>query len=254
MGNRSDNGNGLPGDSGSPEGLPDLPAEWGVIVVPDDLSELGDEVDEVRAELRREAQRSRWEGRPALRFLHRLSAAGVRAPMLIISMAVLVTVASLFASAWPGPARNPATERTANVSDDEPQSSLPALELISPDGGTMALRGHLPAVVLLTDRCDCDTLVADTVAAVRPEIAVITVTTAPPSPAAQTPPTSNTPQAQGKTVRALRDPTGELRSSLELGAPDGTAAVLLVNRDGAVVRRIPRTASIDDYQPDLARL
>ncbi|WP_306203879.1 hypothetical protein [Actinoplanes sp. RD1] len=253
MGNRSDNGNGLPGDSGSPEGLPDLPAEWGVIVVPDDLSELGDEVDEVRAELRREAQRTRWERRPGLRLLRRLSAAGVRAPMLIISMAVLVTVASLFASAWPGPARNPATERTANVSD-EGQGTLPALELISPDGGTTALRGQLPAVVLLTDRCDCETLVADTVAAVRPEIAVITVTTELPSPTAQTPPTSNTPQAQGKTVRALRDPTGELRSSLELGAPDGTAAVLLVNRDGAVVRRIPRTASVEDYQPDLARL
>src|SRR5689334_9460465 len=142
MGNRSDNSNGLPGDSGSPEGLPDLPAEWGVIVVPDDLSELGDEVDEVRAELRRAAQHTRWERRPGLRLLRRLGAAGVRAPMLIISMAVLVTVASLFASAWPGPARTPATERTANVSDAEEHGSLPALELISPDGGTMALRGQ----------------------------------------------------------------------------------------------------------------
>jgi hypothetical protein len=58
------------------------------------------------------------------------------------------------------------------------------------------------------------------------------------------PPTNTTPQAQGKTVRAMRDPTGELRSTLELGAPDGTAAVLLVNRSGEIVRKIPRTASM----------
>jgi len=33
----SDNG-GWPSDGGSPDDLPDLPEEWGVIVIPDDLS------------------------------------------------------------------------------------------------------------------------------------------------------------------------------------------------------------------------
>ena len=53
MGSLSDNGGNWPPDGGSPDGLPDLPEEWGVIVVPDDLSELAEEVDAVRAELHR---------------------------------------------------------------------------------------------------------------------------------------------------------------------------------------------------------
>ena len=93
MGSRSDNSSGLPGDGGSAEGLPDLPEEWGVIVVPDDLSALTDEVDAVRDELRRAGRRSRWQrvtDRPGLRFLPRLAAAGLRAPVLIGGGATLV--------------------------------------------------------------------------------------------------------------------------------------------------------------------
>jgi hypothetical protein len=112
----------------------------------------------------------------------------------------------------------------------------------------------LPAVVVLTDGCDCDQLVADTTAAVRPEIAVITVLAGAAPAQAGTPPTGATPQAQGKTVRALRDPTGELRTGLDLGAPDGTAAVLLVDRSGEIVRKFLRTASIEELRPHLARL
>ncbi|BCJ53678.1 hypothetical protein Asp14428_51530 [Actinoplanes sp. NBRC 14428] len=199
---------------------------------------------------------TRWErfaDRPTMRILRRLGSAGLRAPVLIISMAILVTIASLFASTWPGPSRSPATQRTANTTDEGP-GLLPALELIGTEGQTVALRGQLPAVVLLTDRCDCDRLVAQTTAAVRPEIAVVTVVSGPASATTLSPPTSTTPQAQGKTVHALRDPTDELRSTMNLGAPDGTAAVLLIARDGRIVRKLPRTATISDFQPDLARL
>ncbi|AGL21349.1 hypothetical protein [Actinoplanes sp. N902-109] len=247
MGSLSDNG-----------GLPDLPEEWGVIVIPDDLSELSAEVTTVREELRREQRTTRWRrlfDHRGLRTLRRLGAASVRAPVLIISMAVLVTIASLFASAWPGPARSPATQRTASTSDDD-TATLPALDLRAADGQTVSLRAQLPAVVLLTDGCDCADLIAATTTAVRPDIAVVTVESgkAPATTTAQTPPTSNTPQAQGKTVRVLRDPTSSLRSNLRLGTPDGTAAVLLVDRTGEVVRKIPRTKSVNDYEPDLARL
>ena len=38
-------------DGGTPDDLPDLPDEWGVIVIPDDLSELCDEVEAIRTEL-----------------------------------------------------------------------------------------------------------------------------------------------------------------------------------------------------------
>lgn len=257
MGSLSDNGGSWPPDGGSPDGLPDLPEEWGVIVVPDDLSELSDEVSAVQAELHRSQHRTGWQtftDRPGIRALRRIGAASLRAPVLIISMAVLVTVASLFASAWPGPPRTPATQRTATTIH-APTDVLPALELIGSDGKTVPLRGQLPAVVLLTDGCDCAALVAETAAAVPPAIAVVTVVTG--AAAGQTgaaPPTNATPQTQGKTVRALRDPTGELRGGLRLGAPDGTAAVLLVNQSGKIVRKLDRTVSIEEFRPDLARL
>jgi hypothetical protein len=257
VGSLSDNGGNWPPDGGSPDGLPDFPEEWGVIVIPDDLSELSEEVTAVREELRQTQEKTRWErfaDRPGMRALRRIGAASLRAPVLIISMAVLVTVASLFASAWPGPSRSPATQRTANTTDDR-GDRLPALELIGTDGKTVPIRGQLPAVVLLTDGCDCAQLIADTAAAVKPGITVVTVVAgAAPGQTGAAPATGAVPQAPGKVVSALRDPTGELRSGLNLGAPDGTAAALLVDSSGEIVRAVPRTASIEDLRPDLARL
>src|SRR3954468_14951192 len=174
MAGASDNG-GWPSDGGSPDGLPDLPEEWGVIVIPDDLSELSDEVAAVRAELRLAAKPSRWRrfvNRPAMRQVRKIGLTAVRAPVLIISMAVLVTVASLFASAWPGPPRTPAGQRTADDSGDT-GDSLRGMELLGVDGQNVALRSQLPAVLLITDGCDCGKLIHDTVLAVRPEMAVV---------------------------------------------------------------------------------
>ncbi|GGQ43233.1 hypothetical protein [Couchioplanes azureus] len=256
MGSLSDNGGGWPGDGGSPDGLPGLPEEWGVIVVPDDLSELSDEVTAVQAELHRARRQTRWQrfaDRPGIRVLRRLSAAGLRAPVLIISMAIVVTIASLFASAWSGPSRSPATQRSANTTDEGPEM-LPALELIGTDGQPVPLRGQLPAVILLTEGCDCDKLVAETIAAVQAGIAVVTVHGPAPAATRHTPATNATPQAQGKTVLELRDPAGGLRSATDLNRPDGTAAVLLVGRTGEIVRKVPRAATVAVFEPDLARL
>jgi hypothetical protein len=107
--------------------------------------------------------------------------------------------------------------------------------------------------VLLTEGCRCAQLIADTVAVVRPEIAVLTVTSTKPSPGTA-PPTGATPQPQGKTVRHLIDPTGGLRTHLDLGAPDGTATALLVDRSGEIIHRFPGTSSVEDFRPQLARL
>src|SRR3954454_10297047 len=168
MGSRSDNGGDWPFDGGSPDELPDLPEEWGVIVIPDDLSELSDEVEAIRAELRLSGPQTRWQrfaARPTIRRIRRVAAGAVHAPVLIISMAVLVTVASLFASAWPGPPRSPAVQRTAD-NTDEGNDVLPALELIGQNGQTVPLRRQLPSVILITDGCDCSTLISATVGAV----------------------------------------------------------------------------------------
>jgi hypothetical protein len=249
-----DNG-GWSSDGGSPDDLPDFPEEWGVIVVPDDLSELDDEVEAIRAELRLTDEPTRWTGfvnRPAVRRVRRIASTALRAPVLIISMAVLVTVASLFASAWPGPPRQPATQRTATTTDDS-ATTLPALELLSTEGRPVPLRGRLPAVILFIDGCDCDVLVSDTISTVRPEIAVITVVGAgAAASAAGTPPTGATPQAQGKTVRALHAAAGSVREELKLPQADGTAAVLLVNQAGDIIKKVARTKAIEEIRPFLA--
>lgn len=259
MGSQSDNGGNLPGDGSSPDGLPDLPEEWGVIVVPDDLTELSDEVEAVQAELRRDARHTRWQqltDRRGLRLLRRLGTAALRAPILIISLAILVTMASLFASAWPSPTRNPATQRTAATADDA-TNTLPPLELLNADGQVVTLHSQLPAVILLTDGCDCDKLITDTISAVPSDVYVITVTAGPATAEATLapPPTSNTPQAQGKKVRALRDPADQLRRGLDLGKPDNdTATAVLVDDDGEIVRLVARVVSLSEFEPDLARL
>ncbi len=256
MAGASDNG-GWASDGGSPDDLPDLPEEWGVIVIPDDLSELSDEVHAIQAELRLAGPPTRWQRltrRPTMRRLRRFASTTLRAPVLIISLAVLVTVASLFASAWPGPPRQPATQRTTTTTNER-VTTLPALELVATDGRPVPLNGRLPAVILLIDGCDCSALVSDTIDAVGPEIAVITVSAATASAAAAvTPATGAAPPANGKTVRMLNDPTGTLRTHLHLAAPDTTAAALLVDQGAQIVRLFPRTVSIEDFRADLARL
>jgi hypothetical protein len=278
MGSRSDNGGTWPPDGGVPDGLPELPPEWGNFVIPDDLSSLADEVAAVRAELHLDQGKTRWQ-----RFRRRIGVRrgpGLRGPAIIIAIAFLVTLASLWASAWPGPARTPTAQRTANTV----ARSLPALELIGSDGQTVPLRGQLPAVILLIDGCECSQLIADAAEAVRPEIAIVTVVsgtgrtptvlTAGPisqgpiaptdtvsagEPATVEPATGPVPppgatQLLAPAVRPLRDPTNELRSAFNLGVPDGNAAALLVSRTGEIVRTVRRTATIEDIRPDLARL
>ncbi|WP_436525773.1 hypothetical protein [Actinoplanes sp. HUAS TT8] len=256
MAGASDNG-GWPPDGGSSDELPDLPEEWGVIVIPDDLSELSDEVEAVRAELHLAPPPNGWQRflrRPAMRRLRKVGTLMLRAPVLIISMAVLVTVASLFASAWPGPARQPATQRTSGT--PAPVTTLPALELIGDDGRAVPVNGQLPVVILLTDGCDCDALITETIAAVKPDIAVLAVSRTTPSTVASHSrlSTAQTPRADGKNVRYLRDPTGSLREQLGLTTQDGTAAAILVTNTGDILRKIPHVVSVKTLQPDLERL
>ena len=240
MGSPDGNSSGWSPDGGMPDNLPELPAEWH-IVIPDDVSALAREVDEVRAELRRERRKTRWRwiaGPPS-------RTPELRAPLLIMAVAVLVTLASLFTAAWPGVVRPPTVQRTANSS---PGRELPALDLIGHDGRAVALRSFLPAVILLVDGCDCDGLAAATAAAVSSGTSVLAVTAGPAPSAASPAPIRNV------AIVRLHDPTSQLRQHYQLPAPDGTAAALLVRKDGSVVRTVQRTASIEDLRPDLGRL
>ncbi|GIE79945.1 hypothetical protein Aph02nite_58950 [Actinoplanes philippinensis] len=257
MAGASDNG-GRPPGGGPPDDLPDFPEEWGVIVIPDDLSELADEVEAVRAELHTGPPLTGWQRfvrRPAVRRLRKATGLFVRTPALIVSMAILVTVASLFASAWPGPPRQPASQRTSGTPESHP-TEVPALELIGADGKGVSIAGR-PAVLLLVDGCDCAKLLADTVAAAPPNVAVLAISTArrsAPATAPGTLPTSRTPAADGKGVIFLQDRTDTLRDDLHLGLPDGTAAVILKDGHEKIIRISPRTSSVEVFRPDLLRL
>ena len=66
-------------------GVSGLPESWGRIVIPDDISELDDIADEVRAQMRSEARHARLDR---------------RLPYLILVAIVTVTLVSLFLVPW----------------------------------------------------------------------------------------------------------------------------------------------------------
>ncbi|WP_431925337.1 hypothetical protein [Micromonospora wenchangensis] len=232
---------------GPTDGLPDLPPEWGRVVVPDDASALADEAAQLRRELRRQARSGRWrrrlglttrpDGRPPLGL-----------PLLMLLVAVLATTVGLVTVTWPRSSRG--TERPTVL----PQTgtpvplvgrSLPALDLVDVDQRPVPLRGLLPAMIILVDGCACAEQVAAAAGAAPDGVQVVSVaagrevTPAPPV---------------GGRVRALADPAGELRAALHLPAQAGAAPALLVDRAGTVVRVLPELGAAADYRGDLIRL
>src|SRR5438874_3671682 len=98
---RGDNGGGRASDG---NGLPDLPPEWGTIIIPDDPAELAKESHEIRRELRRHLRRNRWRSRLHLPLLTEATSRETPTlglPLLIMAIALVATVTSLFALAWP---------------------------------------------------------------------------------------------------------------------------------------------------------
>ncbi|GAB3967749.1 hypothetical protein [Plantactinospora veratri] len=106
----SADGDGRP-DNGPFDGVPDLPADWGRIVIPDDPAELAAEAAQIRRELRLRARRDGWRRRLGLRTTT-AGPAPLRLCLLILSVALLATLTSLFAITWPNPQRPVATGRS----------------------------------------------------------------------------------------------------------------------------------------------
>jgi hypothetical protein len=160
-------GGGKPPDDGAyRDGLPDLPPEWGSIVVPDDAAALADEATELRRELRREAWRSRLRSLVGLD-PRRPEAPSLGVPIVIMAVAVITTLLSLFVVTW-----DQRRSATAPVGPDGAlqQTALPLAEVTLPDasGSRVRLGDVLPAMLLLVDDCDCTELIND-VAAVAPK-------------------------------------------------------------------------------------
>ena len=243
MGSQYDNGGTHPPEGGgSPDGLPDLPPEWGTVVIPDDASALADEAALVRRELRRSRRRSRL-----LRLVPGASedAGGpsLGIPLLIMVVAMLATLSSLFVVAWPS-----ALVRRTPPPPAEPQtlpSAVPDVRLTDRSGGTVQLRDSLPAAVLLVDGCDCGGLVHTTAAAAPANVSVLVVGRYVPQVA----------PVDVSRVRALADPQTAL-ARLFAGWPGGAgdALVLLVRGDGSVVKVFTGVSSARDFLPLLRTL
>ncbi|MGC5050324.1 hypothetical protein ACLQ2S_02540 [Micromonospora sp. DT48] len=212
-------------------GLPDLPPEWGRVVIPDDISALADEAEQVRRELRRAgAEHRRW--RPP---------AG---PVIVLVVAVLTTIAGLAAVTWP---RNGRTGPSTSTYDPAPTlltgRPLPALDLVDAGQSPVPLRGLLPVVVLLVDGCACPEQVAQAATAAPPGVTVVTVAGAVPRAA-----------PADTRVRALADPAGGLRAFLHVPASHDGVTALLADRTGRITLVVPKMISIADHRAELSRL
>jgi hypothetical protein len=254
---RSGNGEGPGG--GTPDDLPDLPPDWGSVVIPDDPSELAVEAELVRRDLRRTAGRARWRRRLGLTpVAGGPGRASVGPPLMLVLIAVVATATGLCAMFWPGsqrltgprPAGIPATD---SAPGRIPGQTLPAVELVDEKGDAVSLRGLLPAVIILVDGCDCAGGVGATARVAPTGLTVIALTTgrSVPIPVPSPPPIAGPATAP---VRALADPAAELRTFLQTPARPGGATAVLVARSGEVARILPAVTSVDDFRADLPQL
>jgi hypothetical protein len=288
---RGGNGDEQPPGGGGPfDGLSGMPPEWGPVVIPDDASSLDDEAQVVRKEFRRDARRYRWRRRLRLSAPRNREAPSLGVPLAIMAIAVVATLISLFAVAWPGnyqggPNGDGLTTRARPL-------TLPDLTLLDSDGVPVRIRDAAPAVVLLVDGCSCDGVIANLVLAVDPRVGVLVVTTPDPNASASAGPpgtgagtgtspsagTGTAPSAAassgpsagatgspsstapvGVRVRHLLDPAGALRASvpglpIPLPGPAAHGTLLLVSSDWAVVRVVSTTMPMAELKADLARL
>jgi hypothetical protein len=243
---RPDNGGGTSDDGGTrPGGLPDLPPEWGTVIIPDDASELADEAAALRREIRREQRGVRVrsalgvpanpEGQPSL---------GI--PVMIMAVAVLTTLVSLFVVTWgrqPSTPLPPVNGASAPTVPGTAAGTLADVVLVDASGVRVRLGTLLPAVFMLVDGCDCAPLVLATASAAPPGVRVV--------PVAKTAPLiADAPS----TVRPLADADGLLRSRFAAETATAPASATAIIVDGTAENVIIGVDSLDDLTPSLQQL
>lgn len=221
-----------------------VPAPWGDVVIPDDLSELATEADQVRRELRLARRRRRW-GR--LVGLTDATGPGITAPLLIIVLAMGLALASLFGGMW-----QYSSSGKSHASPRGVGHPVPELTLVDASGDPVALEDVHPAVILALGHCTCTNLVAETAALTNRERLTLLVVGQPKAPALA-------PIVKGKDphlVRSLADPDGRLaRSVAPSRAPkQGTALVVLVATDGTMTQVLTDVQSAEEFAASARRL
>lgn len=250
---RPDNGGTPPEDGGGarPGGLPEFPPEWGTIIIPDDASELDQEATALRRELRRHNRRTR------LRTAFGIQQAGPDAPSLgvpvvIMAVAVITTLLSLFVVTWDRRPTLPVTSGTESA--PAAPAALVDVTLADAGGDSVRLAGILPAVLLLADNCDCPGLIAAIAAAAPPPVTIVPIGRTAPCPV-----------GTAANVRCLADPRGVVTSrypaasvpATSTGSPvpsaDAAASAsartsvpaVLIDSNGGAADPIPVTTAAD---------
>jgi len=223
----------------SPDEIPDLPPDWGHIVVPDDASALAEEAEQVRRELRQLARRRRWQRR-----LRLTSNSGLVLPLLIVATATVISLISLFAVAWP---RHPDQPDSSPTIEQVAASPAPDLILRDDTGADVPLREARSVVVLVVGECSCTALISETIELAADEGVGVLVVGALAAP--------SLPPDAGPDVMALSDPSGALLTEVgQSNAPPSTAAVMLIDADGNVVRVLAGARTAAEFSSDLVRL
>lgn len=232
-----------PPDNG---GLPDLPPEWGTVVVPDDLAELDREAILLRRERRRGHRRARWRRRLGLAPRPEDSETPpVGIPLLVMSIAIIAALTSLFAITL----TSHAPAATPNPPQPTPTVTLQMIDLALTDatGTPVRLREKLPAVILLLDGCVCGQLIQDAATAVPAKVSVLAVDrSAPFIPA-------------GIHAIALADPEQALLATYADGpdrdaTPAGVPTAVFIGADGTVIRTVSPALTLAELRDGLADL
>jgi len=219
-------GEGVPVASRLPDDdPPGLPPEWGGFVVPDDISELDSEIEQLRRELtapRRPRLQRMLETRRWQRY-------GLSGPLILVVLLVVLFFASLVFLLVPVGPRSPEPRPLAHPAHfpGVVGALLPDLALPVGASGAVRLRTLRPVVVVLVpDGCTCKGLVDDVISSTstsRLQVLLVGSKADPRLPSS----------APVQRVRAAADPTGRLATVYEAGAGP---TVLFVRADGTVTR------------------
>jgi hypothetical protein len=229
------------------------------VVIPDDASELDAEAAALRRELRGDARRTRVRSVLGLRNLAGRDSHSLGIPVVIMVVAVLTTLVSLFVVTWghsstppvpvasaPNSAGQTPAPATTSIGNTTSSNFVDVL-LLDAAGSPVSVVTLLPAVILLVDGCDCAALVANVAAAAPLGITVVpvgrTVPSLPASPA---------------NVHPLADPDSQLRTryaaNTTTASTPSAATAVLVNGSGSMQWVVSGVDSADEIIPDVQRL